>query len=423
MFTNFSLVRKPLSRVVLDEIRRQAQLGNKTNPFKYKPLLECPICYDHQPGCPRCFNMPTLPNGDPMRPMDFQFDPDLEQRERADKELKELKKEQAMKLKNNAKRALLAAGRGLSMAASQSDEEEDDEDRSLSSYGGGKPQRSQQQHPSFDTPRPKLHTRLTTEKGLQLYRSIMLKLLTVYVKVLPGHDVLRVQIDPEDTVWHLHNMFKAHHFLGSRRGSMLVLPTSVGLFHMDADMVPENEFMKARRTALIPMKDYGFVRRNSCIVTIYVPYYKDDTLIPIMKNYIQENLMTSDHEDEEGKGMGAGKSLRHEEDDWDGFQREKYNQKQKSSMNFNIPNILHNKTIPENVENDSIQKSLLQVVIRNYHDQQIHKKARYQIMGRKYQESVRKQNDEKQKLLVVRVSNTLMFHLIIPFVCTCRRRD
>lgn len=94
MFTDFSLVKKPLPRIILDEIRRQAQLGNKTNPFKYKPMKECPICYDHQPGCPRCFNMPALPNGDPMRPIDFQFDPDLEQREKAERELKALKKEQ-----------------------------------------------------------------------------------------------------------------------------------------------------------------------------------------------------------------------------------------------------------------------------------------------------------------------------------------
>jgi hypothetical protein len=372
--------------------------------------------------------MPTLPNGDPMRPIDFQFDPELEQRERADKEMKEMKREQAMKLKNNAKRALLAAGRGLSMGAgSQSDEEgegEEDE-RSLSSYGGGGggSRRTQQQRQDGSAAagnllhRPKLHTRLTTEKGLQLYRSIMLKLLTVYVKVMPGHDVLRLQLDPEDTVWHLHNMFKTHHLLGSRRGSMLILPTSVGLFHMDADMVPENEFMKARRTALLQMKDYGFIRRNSCIVTIYVPYYKDDTLIPIMRNYIQENLMPRDHHQEGEGGEGGGHGPRHgqghgdREDDWDdeeGYDPHQRGGKRKPTkglIDFNIPNILHNKTIPENLENDEIQKSLLPVVIRNFHDQQIHKKARYQIMGRRYQENVQKLQVEKQKLLVVSMSN------------------
>ena len=93
MFTNFSLVKKPLATVVLEEIRRQTQLGKKTNPFKYIPTGECPICFDGQPGCPRCFNMPTLPNGEPLRPIDFEFDPELEQKEKADKEAKELQKE------------------------------------------------------------------------------------------------------------------------------------------------------------------------------------------------------------------------------------------------------------------------------------------------------------------------------------------
>jgi hypothetical protein len=89
MFMDFSLVKKPLPRIVLEEIKRQAQLNKKTNPFQYRPLVECPICYDHQPGCPRCFEMPTLPNGDPMRPVDFQFDPELEQREKAERDFKE----------------------------------------------------------------------------------------------------------------------------------------------------------------------------------------------------------------------------------------------------------------------------------------------------------------------------------------------
>lgn len=249
-------------------------------------------------------------------------------------------------MKSDARRALLAAGRSFI--------EDEDEESVQSSVSLIK----------VTSDRPKIHTRLTTERGLQLYRNIMLRILTVYVKVMPGHDVIRVQIDPDDTIWHLHNMFKAHHPLGNRRGSMLILPTSVGLFHMDADMIPENEFMKARRTALIKVADYGLVRRNSSIVTIFVPYYKDDTLIPIMKKYIKENLI--------GEGL-----------------------------NFDIPNITHNKTIPESLESDPIQSSLLQVVIRNYHDQQIHLKAKYQIMGRKHQEHLKKLADERQKALVV----------------------
>jgi hypothetical protein len=348
MFTDFSLVRKPLPGVVLEEIRRQAQLGQKTNPFKYKPIGDCPICYDHQPVCPRCFAMPTLPNGELMRPTDFQFDPEVEQKEKAEKEFKQLQKDRAEKMKSDARRALLAAGRTI-------EEDSDEEEMSVAS-NSVKPKEV----------KPTLHTKLTTEKGLTLYRTIVLHLLTVYVKVMPGHDVVRVQLDPNDNIWHLHNMFKTHHPLGHLRGSMMILPTSNGLYQMDADMIPENEFLKARRTALILMKDYGFLRRNSSIVVLYVPYYKDDTIIPIMKKYIKENLMAE-------------------------------------GLNFDIPNITHNKTIPESLESDPIQANLLKVVIRSFHDNQIHIKAKYQILGQQHRERMKKLADERQKALIVSI--------------------
>jgi hypothetical protein len=67
-------------------------------------------------------------------------------------------------------------------------------------------------------------------------------------------------------------------------------------------------------------------------------------------------------------------------------------------------------------------------VIRNFHDQQIHKKARYQIMGRRYQENVQKLQVEKQKLLVVSLSNKRCVDGFSPMsvsllLCGCRRKD
>jgi hypothetical protein len=274
---------------------------------------------------------------------------------------------QTIKMKNDARKALIAAGRELP--------DEDDDD----THGGGdNDSLSQHSQQNQQKTKPNLHTKLTTEKGLQLYRSILLNLLTVYVKVMPGHDVLRLVLDSNDTVWHLHNMFKTHHHLGSRQGSMLILPTVVGMFHMNADMIPENEYLTACRTALIPIKNYHMTRRNSAIVTIYVPYYKDDTLVPIMRKYIQENLIPTN-----GVGGGNGMTM--------------------SDMN-NLPNLIHNKTIPEYLESDVIQQSLLPVVMRNYQDQQIHTKARYQIMGKRHREQVLKLADERQKQQIVRFS-------------------
>ena len=93
MYQDFSLVKKPTSKMILDEIRKQAQINAKSNPWKYKPGV-CSICYDGQPGCPRCFTMPMKSNGDPTRPSDFQFDPEEEMRKQARQKAKEAKQKE-----------------------------------------------------------------------------------------------------------------------------------------------------------------------------------------------------------------------------------------------------------------------------------------------------------------------------------------
>src|SRR5690606_1111863 len=51
-----------------------------------------------------------------------------------------------------------------------------------------------------------LHTCLTTPEGVKLYRTMMMKYLTILVKVMPGGHVRECRVTGQDTVGHLHNM-------------------------------------------------------------------------------------------------------------------------------------------------------------------------------------------------------------------------
>jgi len=342
IFTNFSLVKKPTSKLILDEIKKQVQLGTKANPWKWKPG-ECLVCYDGQPGCPRCFNMPLKANGDPSRPSDFEYNPEQENRDAAAAKQKELKRQQKEALKIANRKALKEAGE-LNYDSDASNECSVDTNPLI---------------PSTDTA-VHLHTKLTTERALTLYRQIALHLLKVYVKVMPGGDLRELVVDPTDTIWAFHSMFKNHHELGSIPRSMVILPTTVGLYEMDAHRIPENEFLGELNTSYITLDKYGFNKRGSTLAVMFFPRYKQDSTIPLVTSFMRENM------------------------DVQGF-------------NFVIPNIRHLVGIPEKLEEDTLQKNLVTIMQRQFHDQQIHVKAKYIKLAREYRLKRQQEADAKYK--------------------------
>jgi hypothetical protein len=98
----------------------------------------------------------------------------------------------------------------------------------------------------------------------------------------------------------------------------MILPTTKGLFEMDADMTPENEFLSERNTAFLKLEKYGF-RKQGCVLGVFFfPYYKKETLVPLIAAFVRENMDTR-------------------------------------GMNFIIPNISHVVGVPEKLEEDSLQ--------------------------------------------------------------------
>lgn len=135
---------------------------------------------------------------------------------------------------------------------------------------------------------------------------------------MPNGDLRELHVNPTDTIWHLHNMFKSHHELGSNKGSMMILPTSKGLFEMDADLTPENEFLSERNTAFLKLDRYGFKTQGSVIGVFFFPYYKKETLVPLIAAFLRENVDTT-------------------------------------GINFVIPNHSHVVGVPDSLEKDTLQ--------------------------------------------------------------------
>ena len=65
--------------------------------------------------------------------------------------------------------------------------------------------------------------------------------MTVYVKVLPGGYVKRLEVHPDDSTAHLLNMFNSHSRHGCSQSPRLILPTNLGLFEFDDEISVGNE--------------------------------------------------------------------------------------------------------------------------------------------------------------------------------------
>ena len=339
MFSEFSLVKKPTSLRALEEIDLNARKKIKVNPFKWKPIQECKVCYAKVPGCPRCWEMPLKKNGERCRAVDFQYDPDLEV-----KKANELKVRQAMM--EEKKKARVEAMRALRDAGELDYDSDDTVDNSVDT----------DPMMAVEEKKIELHTQLTTEYALELYRKRALNLLTLYVKIAPGGYIRRLVVDPEDTIWHVHNMVKSHCDLGNARGGQFILPTTDAFYECDADIIPEGEYIGARVTADIKLKEYGLRARGSTITMLYFPRYKENTITPLMRNFMRDNL-----------------DIR--------------------GMNLNLPILKYIHNIPERLEKDNFQVKLCTILKRQFDDQEMVKLARLRDLG-----SVHRKNKQKDYL-------------------------
>lgn len=175
--------------------------------------------------------------------------------------------------------------------------------------------------------------------------------MTVYVKIAPGGYLRRLVVDGEDTIWHLHNMLRSHADCGSVRGAQFVLPTVDAFYECDADIIPESEYLGAHVTANIRLKDYGLRAVNGNITILYLPRYKETTIIPLMRRFMQDNMDIT-------------------------------------GMKLDLPIIKYIHNMPTALEKDDFQVKLCTIMKRQYRDQEVLQLARLKAMGSKQRQLV-----------------------------------
>ena len=339
MYSGFQMLRKPMTKKQLAEIELENARKKRANPYKWDPeaasMGKCPVCMTGLPGCPRCYMLPRRKNGDATKPSDYEFDLEkdandaLEREQRKlDRELAAIKDEKMQKLEAELK-----------------DGEDDDDNSSQTSTSVG----SETDVTEYDIRDEILttHTRLTTIKGIKNYREAS-RMLTVYVKVMPGGYIKKLGVSADCSTSHLLNMFQSHSVLGTKPNMKLLLPTANGLFLIDNGIEDATEKLIKDATGYDTMERYGIHENGGSIVIIYFENFLVRTVPFVLQSFFKKNTL------------------------------------HKIDLLPVYENLV---LLPDSMVEDNIQKYLLEVLERQYRDQEHENFMFWYNRGKEYRNS------------------------------------
>ena len=281
IFQGFTLAKKPPTKRMEEDARKKMSMMSSPNPWHWDVTAhlrgKCPVCGDGEPGCPRCWMIPTRSNGDRLSPEDFQFDPEMETKRAADELSRKNEREAQRQARKKNLQRLIDAGR-----LDPNDVDSDDETDSVL--------RREQMHADDDGLKViEIHTKMTTFKALRLYRAVCVDYITIYIKVLPGSYIRKLIARPEDSIFHVWNMFCSHADIGLSDSKMFVLPTSVGFFEMHGENEGADENNLADNRGRDTMARYGFKQRGSVATIIYLPKYFPKYTVSLLQSFFMRN--------------------------------------------------------------------------------------------------------------------------------------
>lgn len=187
------------------------------------------------PGCPRCFTLPTSPDGARIPLLKYEYDP--------------LSQNTVIEQSSNS-----------------------DSNANI----------------------PRLHTPLTTFRAIRLYRKEQSCFVALYIKEMPMGKVQYFVVDATYTVYNLWNIFDAHSGAKGKSSSrMLTLPTSESLFELNNDITVETELNLSRKTGLEMLSRYGFNKPGSSIVLLSFAHYNPSTAPTLIIQLLNQNTAVS----------------------------------------------------------------------------------------------------------------------------------
>jgi len=283
IFMNFTLAKKPATKRMAEEAEKLNAMKSSANPWHYDVMAaslgKCPVCGDGVAGCPRCFMMPTMPDGEPLSPTDFAYDPIKEIALAAAAKARQDEMNAVRIAREDNKKKLVAAGKFKTDELDQDSDNEEDE--LIKKY--------REQDLEDLNKIDELHTKLTTYGSLRLWRNVKEKQITVLIKILPGSYIRRIQVVPEDCVATLYHRFCSHSDSGLSDSKMILLPTSVGIFEMHPEIEVADEFQNLHDPGRLPLSRYGFCERGSTITLLFMPRYMPQYTVSLLASFYERN--------------------------------------------------------------------------------------------------------------------------------------
>ncbi|CAM9735776.1 unnamed protein product [Chrysoparadoxa australica] len=193
---------------------------------KYEPGDPCPICLIHRPGCPLCWDFPKG-----WEPKQFAWEGPQEEIRRA-QEAAAAEKLHQLDAKNQEQLGaeLVPGDQALHLGGNDND--------------------------SQASPKPELHTNLTTDKALRLWRMIKETYVNLFIKGVPCGTVTFLRVGSHYPVHVLYDMFRANSCEGTEQDCVIFLPTVAGVYCLDNQNIAETDISLGVHTGDLPVSRY-----------------------------------------------------------------------------------------------------------------------------------------------------------------------
>ncbi|KAG5187594.1 hypothetical protein JKP88DRAFT_353703 [Tribonema minus] len=136
-----------------------------------------------------------------------------------------------------------------------------------------------------------LHTQLTTESAIRLYRSIEQSFIRFLVKALPCGPVTALACEARWPVHALYAMLRAASAGGAARDAFLFLPTTAGAFALDCAERAETDVSLGVHTALLPLARYNLTANRSTVCLLLSPFFSTVKTEESIRQYLSQELV------------------------------------------------------------------------------------------------------------------------------------
>ena len=297
MFQGFTYAKKKLDRFESDRLEEAMSRIKDPNPYRYDPEAavkkRCLTCGGGSPGCPRCFMLPITKRAGTTKLKTFAFEPEKEMKRLREEKDREIARAAVIAKFDIRRRNIIADGRFE--LVNQVEQEFEDALEAL------KPKRSlyeieKEMYGADDDDDPDaydasltIHTNLTTFDALISYRKRFMNYFTIYIKVLPAGYVRKFVMHSENTTFQLYNCFDSHSDVSTSTSNKIVLPCESGLFPIDCNIIPPDEFSIGDNTGKDPLSRYGMKLRGSIVVLFYFRNFTLERAPIMLGNFITSN--------------------------------------------------------------------------------------------------------------------------------------